>query len=332
MTGALPPMERTRVPRKLASYTSLGGVYGADAPSGALLRSTFTANQIRGAMDFADVRRLTIVALFSDDQLFEQIVLKGGNALNLVYGLSPRTSLDLDFSMESDFTDLDDTRKRIFRAVKERFSSEGLVVFDESFEPKPQVPGPNQPPWWGGYELRFKLIEEVRYKALGGSLEALRRNALVVGPEQQRKFSVDISKYEHCEGSVERELHSYTIYVYSPEMIVVEKLRAICQQMPEYSLRNQPSARARDFYDVWRVMTATSLNLATPEIIELASHVFAAKKVPLALLGKVRDQREVHRPDWHAVVSAVAESLNDFDFYFDFVVERVAALETLWVE
>ena len=68
-------------------------------------------------MDFADVRRLTIVALFSDDQLFEQIVLKGGNALNLVYGLSPRTSLDLDFSMESDFTDLDDTRKRVFRAV-----------------------------------------------------------------------------------------------------------------------------------------------------------------------------------------------------------------------
>jgi hypothetical protein len=180
-------------------------------------------------MDFAEVRRLTIVALFSDDHLFEQIVLKGGNALNLVYGLSPRTSLDLDFSMEKDFADLDDTRKRIFRAVKERFSSAGLVVFDESFEPKPKVPGPNQPPWWGGYELKFKLIAEAGYEALGGSLEAIRRNALVVGPEQQRKFSVDISKYEYCEGRVERELDSYTIYVYSPEMIVVEKLRAICQ-------------------------------------------------------------------------------------------------------
>jgi predicted nucleotidyltransferase component of viral defense system len=88
-------------------------------------------------MDFAGVRRLTIVALFSDDQLFEQIVLKGGNALSLVYGLSPRTSLDLDFSIEKDFIDLDNTRKRIFRAVKERYSSAGFVVFDESFEPKP---------------------------------------------------------------------------------------------------------------------------------------------------------------------------------------------------
>ena len=283
-------------------------------------------------MDFAEVRRLTIVALFSDDQLFDQIVLKGGNALSLVYGLSSRTSLDLDFSIEKDFADLDDTRKRIFRAVKERFSSAGFVVFDESLEPKPQVLGPNQQAWWGGYEFKFKLIEEAKYKALGGSLETIRRNALVVGPEQQRKFSVDMSKFEYCGGKVERELDSYTIYVYSPEMIAVEKLRAICQQMPEYTLRSRASPRARDFYDIWRVITATSLNLAAPEIVELAKHIFAAKHVPLALVAKVSDQREVHRPDWPAVVAAVAESLNDFDFYFDFVVEQVATLETLWVE
>ncbi len=283
-------------------------------------------------MDFAAVRRLTIVALFSDDRLFEQIVLKGGNALSLVYGLSSRTSLDLDFSIENDFADLDDTRKRIFRAVKQHFAAAGFVVFDERMEPKPQVLGPNQQAWWGGYEFKFKLIEEAKYKALGGSLETLRRNALVVGPEQQRKFSVDMSKFEYCEGKVERELDSYTIYVYSPEMIVVEKLRAICQQMPEYTLRSQPSARARDFYDIWRVMTATSLNLSAPKMVELAKHVFAAKKVPLALMAKVSDQRVFHRPDWPSVVAAVAETLNDFDFYFDFVVEQVAALKTLWVE
>jgi len=154
----------------------------------------------------------------------------------------------------------------------------------------------------------------------------------VVGPEQQRKFSVDISKYEYCEGKVERELDAYAIYVYSPEMIVVEKLRAICQQMPEYALRNQPSPRARDFYDIWCVMTATSLNLAAPGTVELAKHIFAAKKVRLASVAQVSDQREFHRPDWPAVVDAVAENLNDFDFYFDFVVEQLAALKTLWVD
>jgi predicted nucleotidyltransferase component of viral defense system len=304
--------------------------------TGLVVRRFATLNicrhQIRGAMDFAEVRSLAIVALFSDDRLFEQIVLKGGNALSLVYGLSSRTSLDLDFSIEKDFVDLDDTRKRIFRAVKQHFSSAGFVVFDESLEPKPQVLGPNQQAWWGGYEFKFKLIEEAKYKALCGSLETLRRNALVVGPEQQRSFSVDMSKFEYCGGKVERELDSYTIYVYSPEMIVVEKFRALCQQMPEYALRSKPSPRARDFYDIWRVMTATSLNLTAPEIVELANHIFAAKKVPLALLAKVSDQREVHRPDWPTVVAAVAETLNDFDFYFDFVVEQVAALKTIWVE
>ena len=288
--------------------------------------------QLRGAMDFAEVRRLTIVALFSDDLLFEQLVLKGGNALSLVYDLSPRTSLDLDFSLENDFTDLDDTRNRIFNAIRERFASAGFVVFDESFEPKPQVPRPDQQAWWGGYELKFKLIEQAKYKALGGSLEAIRRNALVVGPEQQRKFSVDMSKGEYCKGKVERELDSYTIYVYSPEMIVVEKLRAICQQMPEYTQRIHPSPRARDFYDIWRVVTETSLDMAMPEIFELVQHIFAAKKVPLALLAKVSDHREAHRPDWPAVVSAVAQELNEFDFYFNFVVEQISVLEPLWVE
>jgi len=54
-------------------------------------------------MNFEDIRKLTITALFGDDFLFDQLVLKGGNAMNLVLGISPRVSLDLDFSMASDF-------------------------------------------------------------------------------------------------------------------------------------------------------------------------------------------------------------------------------------
>lgn len=188
-------------------------------------------------MDYSRIRKLTIVALFSDDELFEQIVLKGGNALNLVYGLSSRTSLDLDFSIDKDFADLDETRGRIFRAIRNRFAAEGFVVFDETFEPKPEALGPHQQHWWGGYELKFKIIDEAKYRALGRNLEQLRRNALVVGPEQQRKFSVDMSKHEYCEGKVEREMDSFTIYAYSPEMIVVEKRRVKCQQTPDHALR-----------------------------------------------------------------------------------------------
>jgi len=283
-------------------------------------------------MDFAEVRRLTIVALFSDDKLWEQLVLKGGNALNLVYGLSPRTSLDLDFSIEEDFADLADTRRRVLQAVKARFSDAGFVVFDDTFEPKPRVRGPNQAAWWGGYQLVFKLIEEAKHKALSGNIESIRRNALVVGPAQQRNFSVDMSKHEYCHGKLARALDHYSIHVYSLDMIVIEKLRALCQQMTQYPLRSKPSPRARDFYDIYRVLTEAKIDLSTPGNIELATHIFAAKEVPLSLLARVSETREFHRPDWPAVVNAVGERLEDFDFYFDFVIRQIAALKALWVE
>jgi len=43
------------------------------------------------------LKKLTIIAMVSDDYLMEKLVLKGGNALDLFYGISPRASLDLDF-------------------------------------------------------------------------------------------------------------------------------------------------------------------------------------------------------------------------------------------
>jgi len=45
-----------------------------------------------------DIRRTAIIAMFSDDVLMEQLVLKGGNALDLVHGLTALGSLDIDFS------------------------------------------------------------------------------------------------------------------------------------------------------------------------------------------------------------------------------------------
>jgi Nucleotidyl transferase AbiEii toxin, Type IV TA system len=204
-------------------------------------------------MDFAQIRRITITALFSDDMLLERLVLKGGNALNLVYRLTPRTSLDLDFSMDSDFENIDEARERLFRALKNRFDAAGYIVFDEQLEPKPRLEGEDTKPWWGGYELRFKVIERSKYETLKGQPQKLRIGAMVTGTRQEKTFTVDLSKCEYTAGKAERELDDFTIYVYTPEMIVVEKLRAICQQMPEYPHRGHPAARARDSttFNMW---------------------------------------------------------------------------------
>ena len=49
------------------------------------------------------IRRLTVISLFSDDTLMDIFVLKGGSALNLIYDINSRASIDIDVSMEEDF-------------------------------------------------------------------------------------------------------------------------------------------------------------------------------------------------------------------------------------
>jgi hypothetical protein len=89
-------------------------------------------------------------------------------------------------------------------------------------------------------------MDRVRYKEVADNKEARGRESLEVGPGHQRKFTIELSKFEYTKGKLTREIDSFDIYVYAPEMIAVEKLRAICQQMPEYKLNRNRCARARD--------------------------------------------------------------------------------------
>jgi hypothetical protein len=99
-------------------------------------------------------------------------------------------------------------------------------------------------------------------------------------------------------------------------MIALEKLRAICQQMPEYSPNRTPSARARDFFDIYQIHAITGLRIGSQENKKLLRHIFAAKDVPLDFLQLIAAQREFHRPDWDSVrLSINNDNLKEFDFY-----------------
>jgi len=283
-------------------------------------------------MDFAPIRRLVIIAMFSDDKLMAQFALKGGNALNLVYGIGARSSIDVDLSMEGDFDNPADAERRILRALRDRFDSAGYLLFDEKFTKRPGTAETERNEKWGGYQVEFKLIPKVKFDELARDLEVARRNALPVSPSQQRIFKVQISKHEYCASRAEMEFDDYTIYVYTPAMIAIEKLRAICQQMPEYPMRGYATPRSRDFYDIYAVVTEARVNLGTPENLELIRTIFAAKQVPLNLIPRIPHYREFHRPDWPAVVDSVSGPLRDFDFYFAFLTDEIHLLEALWVE
>ncbi len=286
------------------------------------------------SLDLSEIRRIAIAALFSDDVLTEHLVLKGGNALNLVYGITSRSSVDLDFAMSRDFEDSKDASRRVFAALRDRFDAAGYIVFDESFEPRPDLEGkgPDEKPWWGGYEVSFKLIDRRKFHSMKSDPKKLRNHALGLGSGAKRPFKIDLSKCEYTIGKAAHELDIFTIYVYTPEMIAVEKLRAICQQMHEYPHTGNKKARARDFYDIYRVLTTRNIDLQAETNRILLRNIFGAKQVPVSLLGNLPRERDFHRADWHSVITTTAGELHDFDFYFDFVLDEIAGLKSLWIE
>jgi hypothetical protein len=124
-----------------------------------------------------ELRRRILIALFSDDELMNTLVLKGGNALALIYKVGSRASLDMDFSIQSAFSDVEKTRERIFEVLKREFGLIGYVVFDEKFQVKPSKRRAELPDWWGGYIVEFKLAQRALYEELHDDIGALRRRS-----------------------------------------------------------------------------------------------------------------------------------------------------------
>ena len=143
-------------------------------------------------------------------------------------------------------------------------------------------------------------------------------------------MKVEISKFEYTEKAIIKEVDGYAIKVYSPELVVCEKLRAICQQMPEYLaiIKSQkPSPRPRDFFDIYHVASQWGIDLSDKDTQETIKHVFAAKKVPLKLLEKIGDQatHDYHETAFGELEAVVDQShkLESFLFYFDYTKELI---------
>ena len=115
-------------------------------------------------------------------------------------------------------------------------------------------------------------------------------------------------------------------------MIVFEKLRAICQQMPEYTPNTTKTARARDFFDIYAVIEHFKIDFTLLDNLSLLKNIFEAKKVNLSLIGQINQYREYHRPDFASVEATAKPSvkLKTFDYYFDYVVDKCKCLQSLW--
>ena len=252
--------------------------------------------------------------------------------MDIIYGISERASIDLDFSMCLDFdeSDLSAIDERIRKTLRDTFSGEGYVVFDIDFVQRPRKVERSEL-FWGGYRINFKLIERGRFEGNADDLGFMRRNAKVIGVNGKKIFQIDISKFEYCEGKIAERLDGYTIYVYTPKMIVFEKVRAICQQMPEYknivkTMRSAP--RARDFCDIYMLLTRFPFDIYSEDSVKLLRGIFETKKVPLELLQSIHNYREYHRLDFDSLKDTVRgrSELKSFDFYFDYIIGQFGGI------
>jgi predicted nucleotidyltransferase component of viral defense system len=287
-----------------------------------------------------EIRKLAIIALFSDDDLMDTLVLKGGNALTFAYNVSNRASIDVDVSIPADFSDdLSITKRKLDDAFTRTFGDKGHQVFDTALEPKPTTLATALLSFWGGYEYSFKIIAHEKYTRLKSDPEKLRKQATAVREDNKRTFTIDISKYEYCDSKEPFELDGFTIYVYPPLIIIYEKLRALCQQIDAYvqivpTMRRRP--RARDFFDIYSLLEnpTTTVDLCVSEHLPLLHAVFNAKKVPLSFLRHLGAGREFHRQGFSAMRDTVSPSvkLETFDFYFDYVMAQIARIIAQGVE
>lgn len=292
-------------------------------------------------MDYSELRKikeLVIIALFSDDDLMTRFVLKGGNAIDIAYKISERSSLDVDVSMESDFTpeELVQAKVKIKVALQKTFADKGFSIFDFSMLEQPPSDYPETKQFWGGYSVEFKIIETSRFSGDKSNLNHIRRTAKVVGERQQKIFRVDVSKFEFCKPKARATLNDYTIYVYTPVMVVYEKIRAICQQVDHYAkfVKSHRRGRAKDFFDVFVITEAMGLRdqLLLPDNIAMLKQIFAAKRVGPSILDEIQRDRDFHRDSFLEVKDAIyrGKPIQDFDFYFDYVLVMAQNLKACW--
>jgi predicted nucleotidyltransferase component of viral defense system len=271
-------------------------------------------------------KQLIVIAFFRIDGLYGRLALKGGNAIDLFYPeISGRGSIDVDFSLRDELTDesMEQIQREIERELTDVFKSDDLSVFDFNFIRRPKDRHPDAPLFWNGYKLEFKVLSTDKFNDSKDNFPKLQKMGY--------KCKVDISHWEYIDSSESRELEGSTVVLYTAPMIVSEKLRAICQQMKEYTDAigtSNRSGRSRDFFDIHQILTNTSIDLCLPENMEILENIFKAKDVPLELLEKVSENKEIHEVTFPELRDTVKRDvdLKDFDYYFNYVVALVEKL------
>ena len=171
----------------------------------------------------------------------DKLVFKGGTALKKCYFGDYRFSEDLDFSALDGIPKGEALEPLIEQACQAAAKSldeyASTEIVSERYTEREPHPGGQEAftvrarfPWHNQSGTRVKIEITV--------------DEPVLRPVQRRKVTHDFG-----------EPLDVDIQVYSLEEVVAEKLRAILQQTEIKERRGWSRSRARDYYDLWRILT-----------------------------------------------------------------------------
>lgn len=266
-------------------------------------------------MTIEETIRESVVALFSNEVLRRTLVLKGGSALFLTKDIDTRLSTDIDFSVSDEIANPDQYFSYVANTLSEHFLKLRFEVFDTAFKKKPRERAEIKPKFWAGWYFEFKLIST---KSSSRDLEFKRRAALIPDGAASSIIEIEISEYEYCDSTEKVELDGSVVTCYSTALLVLEKLRAICQQHSRYPYGRLKN-RARDYFDIYQLVRKYRSAKLYEELGHHLPQVFAAKDVSLDLLRGIFEPEFVAFQASHfsSVEATVKETAEPFDFYLE---------------
>lgn len=187
-----------------------------------------------------EIIKEVIYTLYHEGVFDNKILIKGGQAIRIKENIKHRFSVDIDASVEGEIPDPDIFFVKFKESLDKQFSKLNLAIIDFKRVKKPKNPHPDAPVFWTGWLVTFKLLDKENLKL---SSEEQSRMAIIPDGTVSPKIIVELSEYEFCGDNevmklrVDSEKDEATVYYYSTEMLVVEKIRAICQQHQDYQHR-----------------------------------------------------------------------------------------------
>ncbi len=188
-----------------------------------------------------------LAGIAANESLQRSLIFKGGTALKKCYFGNYRFSEDLDFSSKNNVLVENLLEQEIKRACEianklvQNFSPLELKL--ERYKEKEDHPDRQE-----AFVIRGKFPWQRQFLPKA-KIEVTINEPVLVNPIK-RKI---IHGYQ--------EDLSQEIYVYTLEEIIAEKMRAILQHFKKLEERGWTRSRARDYYDIWRILNSYTNDL-----------------------------------------------------------------------